>query len=79
MEIIRGLATSDETTQRVMAWSKAVGKTPVEVDDFPGFVANRLGVYGMVLVIRQTEKHDLTLDEVDVLTGVLTGRSKSAT
>ena len=42
VEIIRGLATSDETTQRVVAWSKAVGKTPVEVNDFPGFVANRI-------------------------------------
>ena len=42
VEIIRGLATSDETTARVMAWSKAVGKTPVEVNDFPGFVANRI-------------------------------------
>ena len=42
VEIIRGLATSDDTTQRVMAWSTAVGKTPVEVNDFPGFVANRI-------------------------------------
>ena len=42
VEIIRGLATSDETTQRVMAWSTAVGKTPVEVNDYPGFVANRI-------------------------------------
>ena len=42
VEIIRGLATSDETTKRVMDWSKAVGKTPVEVNDFPGFVANRI-------------------------------------
>ena len=42
VEIIRGLATSDETTQRVMAWSTAVAKTPVEVNDFPGFVANRI-------------------------------------
>jgi 3-hydroxybutyryl-CoA dehydrogenase len=42
VEIIRGLATSDETTTRVMDWSKAVGKTPVEVNDFPGFVANRI-------------------------------------
>ena len=33
----------------------------------------------MVLAIRQMEKHDLTIDEADVLTGVLTGRSKSAT
>ncbi len=42
VEIIRGLATSDDTTQRVVAWSRAVGKTPVEVNDFPGFVANRI-------------------------------------
>jgi 3-hydroxybutyryl-CoA dehydrogenase len=42
VEIIRGLATSDATTERVVAWSRAVGKTPVEVNDFPGFVANRI-------------------------------------
>ncbi len=42
VEIIRGLATSNETTARVVGWSKAVGKTPVEVNDFPGFVANRI-------------------------------------
>jgi 3-hydroxybutyryl-CoA dehydrogenase len=42
VEIIRGLATSDEVTEKVVAWSKAVGKTPVEVNDFPGFVANRI-------------------------------------
>jgi 3-hydroxybutyryl-CoA dehydrogenase len=42
VEIIRGLATSDETTARTVAWSKAVGKTPVEVNDYPGFVANRI-------------------------------------
>jgi 3-hydroxybutyryl-CoA dehydrogenase len=42
VEVIRGLATSDETTQRVMALSKALGKTPVEVNDYPGFVANRI-------------------------------------
>jgi 3-hydroxybutyryl-CoA dehydrogenase len=42
VEVIRGLATSDETTQRVMALAKAMGKTPVEVNDAPGFVANRV-------------------------------------
>jgi 3-hydroxybutyryl-CoA dehydrogenase len=42
VEIIRGIATSDETTQRVVELSKAVGKTPVEVQDYPGFVANRI-------------------------------------
>jgi 3-hydroxybutyryl-CoA dehydrogenase len=42
VEIIRGLQTSDETTRRVVAWSRTVGKTPVEVNDYPGFVANRI-------------------------------------
>jgi 3-hydroxybutyryl-CoA dehydrogenase len=42
VEVIRGLATSDATTQSVMALSKALGKTPVEVNDYPGFVANRI-------------------------------------
>jgi 3-hydroxybutyryl-CoA dehydrogenase len=42
VEVIRGLATSDETTQRVLDLSKALGKTPVEVNDYPGFVANRV-------------------------------------
>jgi 3-hydroxybutyryl-CoA dehydrogenase len=42
VEIIRGLATSNETTARTVAWSTAVGKTPVEVNDYPGFVANRI-------------------------------------
>ena len=42
VEVIRGLATSDETTQHVLELSKSVGKTPVEVQDYPGFVANRI-------------------------------------
>jgi 3-hydroxybutyryl-CoA dehydrogenase len=42
IEVIRGLATSTETTSRVLELSKAVGKTPVEVQDYPGFVANRV-------------------------------------
>jgi 3-hydroxybutyryl-CoA dehydrogenase len=42
VEVIRGLATNDATTQQVMALSKAIGKTPVEVNDYPGFVANRI-------------------------------------
>jgi len=42
VEVIRGLATSDSTTQRVLELSQAVGKTPVEVQDYPGFVANRI-------------------------------------
>ena len=42
VEIIRGLATSDETTAKVVSLATALGKTPVEVSDYPGFVANRI-------------------------------------
>jgi 3-hydroxybutyryl-CoA dehydrogenase len=42
VEVIRGLATADATTDRVLHLAKAVGKTPVEVNDYPGFVANRV-------------------------------------
>jgi 3-hydroxybutyryl-CoA dehydrogenase len=42
VEVIRGLATSDETTSQVMELARALEKTPVEVNDFPGFVANRV-------------------------------------
>ncbi len=42
VEIIRGLATSDSTTERVVALSRTLGKTPVEVNDYPGFVSNRV-------------------------------------
>jgi 3-hydroxybutyryl-CoA dehydrogenase len=42
VEVIRGHATSDATTHEVMEISRALGKTPVEVNDYPGFVANRV-------------------------------------
>ncbi|MBP9140562.1 MAG: 3-hydroxybutyryl-CoA dehydrogenase [Chitinophagales bacterium] len=42
VEVIRGYATSNETTQTVMEKSVELGKTPVEVNDYPGFVANRI-------------------------------------
>lgn len=42
VEVIRGLATDDDTTQAVMTLSEELGKTPVEVNDFPGFVSNRV-------------------------------------
>src|SRR5204863_7509405 len=58
---------------------RVLGKGIIVAKDVPGFVANRLGVYGMVLAIRLMEKHGLTIDEADALTGVLSGRSKSAT
>jgi 3-hydroxybutyryl-CoA dehydrogenase len=42
VEVIRGLATTDETTRRTLELARAVGKTAVEVNDYPGFVSNRI-------------------------------------
>ena len=42
VEIIRGLATSDETYEKVSAACEAIGKTPIVANDYPGFVANRI-------------------------------------
>jgi len=42
VEVVRGLATDDETVAATIALSKKAGKTPVEVNDFPGFVSNRV-------------------------------------
>jgi 3-hydroxybutyryl-CoA dehydrogenase len=42
VEVIRGLATSDETMRRTLDVTKAIGKTPVEANDYPGFIANRI-------------------------------------
>jgi 3-hydroxybutyryl-CoA dehydrogenase len=42
VEVIRGYATSDEVTATIMQKSKELGKIPVEVNDFPGFVANKI-------------------------------------
>ncbi|MGI4885792.1 MAG: 3-hydroxyacyl-CoA dehydrogenase family protein [Janthinobacterium lividum] len=42
VEVIRGYATSDETTARVLDLARQLGKTPTAVNDYPGFVANRI-------------------------------------
>ena len=42
VEVIRGYSTSDETTSAIMQLSESLGKVPVEVNDYPGFVANRI-------------------------------------
>jgi 3-hydroxybutyryl-CoA dehydrogenase len=42
VEVIRGYATSDETTNKIMQLATSLSKNPVEVNDYPGFVANRI-------------------------------------
>jgi 3-hydroxybutyryl-CoA dehydrogenase len=42
VEVVRGHATSDETTSTVVGWSESLGKIPVEANDYPGFISNRV-------------------------------------
>ena len=58
---------------------RLLGKGIVFAKDVPGFVANRLGVYGMVLALDMMARYGFTIDETDVLTGAILGRAKSAT
>jgi 3-hydroxyacyl-CoA dehydrogenase len=56
-----------------------LGKTTVLCKDTPAFIANRIGVYGIMAIFRLLDSMGLTIDEVDALTGPLIGRPKSAT
>jgi len=56
-----------------------LGKTTVLAKDTPAFIANRIGVFGLMAIMHIMEKLSLTPDEVDTLTGPVIGRPKSAT
>jgi 3-hydroxyacyl-CoA dehydrogenase len=56
-----------------------LGKTTVLCKDTPAFIANRIGVYGIMAIFKLVDKLGLTIDEVDALTGPIIGRPKSAT
>lgn len=56
-----------------------LGKTTVLCNDTPAFIANRIGVYGIMAIFGLIDKMGLTIDEVDALTGPIIGRPKSAT
>ncbi len=56
-----------------------LGKTTVLCKDTPAFIANRIGVFGMMAIMNSMEKLQLSVDEIDALTGPVIGRPKSAT
>lgn len=58
---------------------RTLGKGIVGAKDTPNFIANRIGVYGMMLALKLTAGMKLSVEEVDVVTGPVMGRPKSAT
>ncbi|MGZ8545374.1 MAG: 3-hydroxyacyl-CoA dehydrogenase/enoyl-CoA hydratase family protein, partial [Flavisolibacter sp.] len=80
LEIIPTPSTDPEVVDFLMHYGDLyLGKTTVLAKDTPAFIANRIGVYGMMAIFGLIEKLGMTIDEVDALTGPLIGRPKSAT
>jgi 3-hydroxybutyryl-CoA dehydrogenase len=67
VEIIRGYNTSDEITKTIMELSKTLGKIPVEVNDYPGFVANRILMPMLNESIETLYNHVAGVHEIDTV------------
>ncbi|CAM3260306.1 3-hydroxyacyl-CoA dehydrogenase/enoyl-CoA hydratase family protein [Rhodothermus bifroesti] len=80
LELIPTADTDPEVLGRVAHFARFyLGKSIVVAHDVPYFIANRIGVYGMMRVMRQFLEGQYTIEEIDALTGPLVGRPKSAT
>ncbi|HAB28985.1 MAG TPA: 3-hydroxyacyl-CoA dehydrogenase, partial [Xanthomarina gelatinilytica] len=79
-EIIPGPKTSQEVLDFLNEYGeKFLGKTSVVAKDTPAFIGNRIGIFGIQSLFHQVKEMDLTVEEVDKLTGPVIGRPKSAT
>lgn len=79
-EIIPGPKTSQEVLDFLADYgSKYLGKTSVIAKDTPAFIGNRIGIFGIQSLFHLVKEMDLTVEEVDKLTGPVIGRPKSAT
>ncbi|MBL7741495.1 MAG: 3-hydroxyacyl-CoA dehydrogenase/enoyl-CoA hydratase family protein [Chitinophagaceae bacterium] len=80
LEIIPTPATDPAIVDFLMHYGDLyLGKTTVLCKDTPAFIANRIGVYGIMAIFGLVDKMGLTIDEIDALTGPVIGRPKSAT
>ena len=65
VEIVRGLQTSDETVELVKGLAERLGKVPVLCKDVPGFIANRIGIIGILEAIRLYEQGIASAKDID--------------
>ena len=80
LEIIPTPHTSPEVVDFLMEYGDLfLGKTTVHCKDTPAFIANRIGVFSIMLIFNSMEKLGLSIDEIEALTGPIIGRPKSAT
>ncbi len=80
LEVIPSKETLPEVVNFLMKYGDLyLGKTTVLAKDTPAFIANRIGVYSMMSVLKYKSEMKLTIKEVDTLTGPITGKPKSAT
>lgn len=80
LEIIPTKYTDPAVVNFLMQYGDIIlGKTTVLCKDTPAFIANRIGVFGMMAIMQIMDKLDLTIDEIEALTGPVIGRPKSAT
>ncbi len=80
VELIPTADTDPAVTARVQRWlDHVLGKGVVVAKDTPAFIANHLGVFGVVRLLESVADGSMTIEEVDAITGPATGRPKSAT
>jgi len=80
LEIIPTEHTDSSVIEFLLHYGDVIlGKTTVLCKDTPAFIANRIGVYSMMSIINIMEKQNLSIDEIEALTGPVFGRPKSAT
>jgi len=79
-ELIPAKNTSPALLDNLETWlTSRLGKGVVRAKDTPNFIANRVGVFSLLMTLHHAEQYGLGFDDVDALTGALLGRPKSAT